>query len=138
MYYNSSTAADAQATTSVWNSNFAAVWHLKETATSTASYVKDSTSNANNGSSTGSEYPVPISTGKIDGAQSFDGNNDYVQRTASTDFSFETSTPFSLAAWINRTAVDTWDPIFGKFSSDSLYTGYAFQVVDSYLGFDLI
>src|SRR3989344_2771774 len=78
MYYNSSTAADAQATTSVWNSNFAAVWHLKETATSTASYVKDSTLNANNGSSTGVSYPAPTSTGQIDGAQSFDGGNDRI------------------------------------------------------------
>ena len=94
MYYGSSTAADAQATTSVWNSNFAGVWHLKETATSTAKYVKDSTANAMNGSSTSPSYPTPTLTGQIDGAQSFDGSNDKISTLL-----IQTS-PISITAWI--------------------------------------
>jgi len=99
MYYNSSTAADAQATTSVWDSNFAGVWHLKETATSTAKYIKDSTLNANNGSSTGVSYPAPTSTGQIDGAQSFDGGNDYVDTGKAISALFYPSV-VTISAWI--------------------------------------
>src|SRR3989344_8949848 len=71
-YYGKSEATDGQSATSVWYSNFKGVWHLKETGTVTT--WADSTSNANNGTNNG----ATATTGKVDGAGSFDGTDDYV------------------------------------------------------------
>ena len=60
MYYNNSTATDAQTPNTVWDenasNNFKAIWHLKEDPTATCSGsndICDSTANAYNGTATG-------------------------------------------------------------------------------------
>lgn len=93
-YGDTSVTTDQSSSTATWNSNFKGVWHHKETATNTSAYILDSTSNANNGSSTASSYPTPSSTGQIDGAQSFDGTNDRIFSNTSY------SSTFTLAMWI--------------------------------------
>ena len=60
MYYNNTAVTDNQAVTSVWDSNFAQVWHLPNGTSLTAN---DSTSNAKNGTISG----PTATTGQIDG-----------------------------------------------------------------------
>ena len=75
MYYGNNLITSSQENrTGTWNSNYAGVWHLKET--SGTQY--DSTSNGNN-SSTVSVITQGSATGQIDGADQFNGSSDYVQ-----------------------------------------------------------
>lgn len=53
MYYGNSTATNQQNVTGTWNTNYKGVWHLKENPAGTAPQIKDSTSNANNGTTQG-------------------------------------------------------------------------------------
>jgi hypothetical protein len=92
-YYGNAGASDGQEKTSVWNSNFKMVQHLKETS---GTHL-DSSSNANNGSPLNGV--VQGTTGKIDGADSFDGTNDYVDCGNSSSL---TQTEFAIEAWIRR------------------------------------
>ena len=73
IYYDNPVADDGANSTDVWDSNYMAVYHLSESGTAIR---KDSTSNGNNGTPKGG---VTGSEGKIDGANSFDGSNDYIQ-----------------------------------------------------------
>ncbi len=94
MYYGNSGAADAQSATSVWNSNYVLVQHLKETSGTTTA---DSTSNGNNGTKVSATEPNPMSSGQIDGAQSFDGSNDYINMANQ----LIPSGNFTISDWFN-------------------------------------
>ena len=79
IYYNNSTASDAQAATSVWESNYKVVQHLEENpATAGASGITDSTSNGHHGTDTGSMDVNDQVAGKINGSLDFDGSNDAI------------------------------------------------------------
>lgn len=108
VYYGNAAAADQQAVTSTWESTYKAVWHLGQTATSTSKYILDSTSNANNASSTGAFYPVPFSAGKIGGSQDFDGTDDYV--SAADAASLDIASSYTVSAWVNADVLITGDP----------------------------
>jgi hypothetical protein len=103
VYYGNAAASDQQAVTSTWESNYKAVWHLNQTATSTSKYILDSTSNANNASSTGTSYPVPFGSGQIGGAQDFDGTDDYLN--ADDAASLDLSSSYTVSAWVNADAL---------------------------------
>ncbi len=75
LYYGNTSAADHQQATSVWNSNYVMVQHLAETS---GTNTNDSTSNNNDGTKVSATEPNPTTSGQIDGAQDFDGSNDYV------------------------------------------------------------
>lgn len=64
MYYGNSSATSQQNATSTWGSGYGGVWHL---GSNVATNPYDSTSNANNGTST----HVTATTGQIDGAANF-------------------------------------------------------------------
>ena len=117
------------------NDGLVALWKFDEGAGGTTT---DSSGNGYTGTLMPALNPPLWISGQVGQALNFDGNEDYVGMANGSYFSFETSTPFTLSSWIKREATDTFDPIFGKFSSDSLYTGYALQIVNSYLDFDLI
>ena len=68
IYYGNASAADQQAATGVWDSNFKAVQHLPN---GTSLTVLDSTSNANNGTATN----LSAAAGQMDGAASFNGSS---------------------------------------------------------------
>mgnify|MGYP001026169937 CR=1 FL=1 len=72
IYYGNPAAVDAQEPTNVWDSNLMMVQHLNETSGTHC----DSTSNNNDGSPQGGVTQDAL--GKIDGADGFDGSNDYV------------------------------------------------------------
>ncbi len=101
MYYGSSSATDGQYQTGTWNSNYKAVWHLKETGNGTAAEYKDSTSNGNNGQGgqgTTSQVPTPITGGQIDGAQSFtQANNSNIY---ASNPMYQSTDSVTLTGWV--------------------------------------
>jgi len=77
MYYGNSTCSSQENPTGAWDNNYLGVWHLNETGTGDRS---DSTSNNNNGTTSGYEGDE-ATTGKIGGADDFDGTDDHINST---------------------------------------------------------
>ena len=76
MFYGNSTMGSRENSTSVWDSNYKGVWHLKEDpGPGGPGNIKDSTINSNHGTAVlmGSDDLEP---GQIDGSFDFDGNVD--------------------------------------------------------------
>jgi uncharacterized repeat protein (TIGR02543 family) len=73
MYYGNPSSANQQDTTAVWDTSNKLILHLDE---KTGTHY-DSTVNGNNG--TPYNGVIQGASGKIDGADTFDGSNDYVQ-----------------------------------------------------------
>ena len=74
MYYGYPSSTDQQNKNNVWDTNYKAVWHLNETGTGTRF---DSTINANNANPRNYDGNE-ATTGKIGGADYFEGTNDYL------------------------------------------------------------
>ncbi|MHA2332967.1 MAG: DUF2341 domain-containing protein, partial [Candidatus Hodarchaeales archaeon] len=74
MYYGNSVLENQEFPTGVWDSNFAAVWHLNENPPQ----VEDSTLSNSNGTSYGSMTSGNQVNGQIGGSLDFDGLNDYI------------------------------------------------------------
>src|SRR3989344_5786576 len=94
MYFDNDAANDNQAATSVWDSSFKGVWHLKETLGGAGAII-DSTSSPGNGTDTGATLGA---TGQIGNAVSFDGSNDYIDIGTTKLDNFTART---ITAWIN-------------------------------------
>lgn len=77
IYYDNSVASDGQDATNVWDSNFAAVYHLEQDPSGTAPQIQDSTANNNDGTSAGSMTSGDLVAGKIGNGLDFDAD-DYV------------------------------------------------------------
>jgi len=95
MYYGNTGASDGSSPSNVWNSNFKGVWHLNETSGLSST---DSTSNANVGTKLSASEPNPTTSGQIGGAQTFDGNNDYIQ--TGTSSTLNPTSAMTVDAWI--------------------------------------
>jgi hypothetical protein len=87
-YYNSG---------SVWDSNYAAVWHLKESPTAPSPQFKDSTNNGNNGIA-GNMTAGDQQAGKIDGSLHFNGVNSSVN--AGNGPSLNITSSITIEAWV--------------------------------------
>lgn len=97
MYYGNSSATDGQSATSVWDANYKGVWHMNNNAANTT--VSDSTSNANTGTAQQNTSAL-TTTGKNDGALTFNGTSDYIDIPANASLSLGTSVTVSV--WFNR------------------------------------
>jgi hypothetical protein len=102
MYYGNSSATDQQTATSTWDSNFAAVYHMKETLTGNGQLVYDSTVNAVNATSTGlvswaGSQQVP---GQVGGSLNF--NTTYLISSSTVLRVVRTTTE----AWVKTTSTD--------------------------------
>ena len=77
MYYGNATVGNQEDVANVWDSNFKAVWHLKEelAGVGNVDLYKDSTANANHGDD---NVSAAGQGGQIDGGQAFDGVDDLV------------------------------------------------------------
>ena len=102
MYYGYASATNQQDATNVWDSNYKGVWHLKET---TGTHYDSTT--GNNGTPGGGVIQDAI--GKINGADDFDGNDDYVE-IGTTGFS---TTNMTFSAWVKADALADRRYIFG-------------------------
>ena len=80
----------------VWDSDFVFVSHMRDDPD--ASHIGDSTSNANHGTKKGGGEPAITTTGQIDGAQNFDGIDDYIQLT--NESAFDMQTAITVEGWI--------------------------------------
>jgi len=83
---------------SVWDSNFAAVYHMSQDPNDDVTYaIKDSTSNQNDGTPNGSMTSADLVDGKIGKAIDFDGSNDEIVLPASDDlYALDTITVESI------------------------------------------
>lgn len=100
-YYGNSGASDGQAATSVWDSNYKAVYHLKETGNGTANEFVDSTSNGIHGFGGGtigaSGVPTVTTSGQIGNAQTFDGG-DTIKLNSTTGL-MKNLSQYTIEAW---------------------------------------
>ncbi|KKM55992.1 hypothetical protein LCGC14_1552070, partial [marine sediment metagenome] len=94
MYYGNSTMTAQENPAAVWDSNYAGVWHLSENPTGT---IYDSTSNDQDGTSSGSMTSDDQMEGQIDGSLDFDGTDDYINVG---DVSSDAWTAITVEAWI--------------------------------------
>ena len=106
MYYGNPNAANLQNPSAVWDANFVLVQHLEETSTSRY----DSTINANNGTAYGGI--VKSNAGKVDGADVFDGTNDYI--SVSNSLSLNPSSAFTIETWMNLTTTGAYIGLISK------------------------
>ena len=113
MYYGNAGASNQENPTGVWDSNYVMVQHLEET--SGTHY--DSTSNNNDGTYYGATQDA---AGKIDGADEFDGVNDYVDVGTGTSLDvFGSGQDFSVFLWVKRDDLANMDGFFSSGSSSS-------------------
>ena len=79
LYYGNASATNQQNPTGAWNANYASVWHLSQTPDpNNTNDIKDSTTNADHGTSLGAMTSGNQVAGQIDGSLSFDGVANYV------------------------------------------------------------
>jgi len=120
MYYGNPSAPDGQDSVNVWDSNYKMVQHLKEI--SGTHY--DSTASDNDGTPQGGINQN--ATGKIDGADDFDGSNDYVDCGTNSSLEFGASQDLTLSTWMKIDSFATgsvpYNFIFIKrFQTDSYF-----------------
>ena len=113
MYYGKSNAPNQQNSQSVWDSNYRAVWHLKESGVGSSDDFKDSTSNLYDGKGGGTSTQIPTKTlaGKIGSAQDFDGSNDYIVTSKNV---ISELTKYTISFWINSAANTANDMVLGE------------------------
>ncbi|MHA2276436.1 MAG: hypothetical protein ACXAC2_11735, partial [Candidatus Kariarchaeaceae archaeon] len=124
MYYGNP-FMEAQQNYGVWNSGYAAVWHLRELGTGVFGEFKDSSSNNNDGRGGGgfpSYVPTRIS-GKIGYAQEFDGTGDFINIVSSSSLRI-TGSSVTIEAWaqLQEDIAPQWGTgIVGKGNSYKLF-----------------
>lgn len=97
LYYGDPAAADTEQRTGVWDTSFAAVWHLAEELGGPGA-IRDSTFNANTGTDAGT--PVLNALGKVGRAIRFDGGNDSISVADSASLNTVASRG-TLEMWVN-------------------------------------
>lgn len=130
LYYDSTHAdntdyvGDSGSRPEVWSNGFAGVWHLCETIGGTGA-IKDSTSNANHGTDSGS--PTFGAAGQIDNCISFDGIDDYIAVPSSA--SLKLGSGLTIEAWINIGTWSNWEDIVFKGGGAPNNSDYQFALV---------
>ena len=119
LYYGDAALSSDGSSTSTWNSNFKAVYHLG--TASTISLV-DSTSNANTLTNTNT---TPATAGQMSGAAAFNGatNSRRLSKTAPVS---TVTTNFTMLAWVKPNAVTQFGMIVSNGNDDSL-NGFGFE-----------
>ncbi len=117
MYYGNAAATDAQAATSVWDTNYRGVWHLNQSGNGTVGEFADSTSNGNDGrGGGGSSGSTPSRVaGQMGYGNSFDNSNDYILVPYSSSLGI--TTDITTSGWVKRntlTSSNDFDPIMTK------------------------
>ncbi len=106
MHYGKTGISASPSTSSVWDLNYKAVYHLNNS-------INDATSNSNNGTNNGSANV----TGKLGDGRYFDGVNDYITASNSSSLNI-TGNKITLSAWVNAPVPNGDDsPFLHKASS---------------------
>ncbi len=113
VYFGNGEASNQQDPANVWDSNYKGVYHLKDGTTLNYS---DSTSNAKNGTVGGGSFNPTATTGKVDGAASFDNNSyQYISLPGSTFGSGSVT----VELWTKFTTFTGYWPMFSAYTNDS-------------------
>ena len=97
MWYGNSECANQWNPTGVWDSNYKGVWHLNGTDGATPTQ-HDSTPNNNDGTPNNTETGDFGVSGQIDGAEEFDGSDDYID--CENDASLNITDAITIEAWV--------------------------------------
>jgi hypothetical protein len=111
MYYGNASASSQQNMTGVWDSNYKMVQHLEETTSS----MTDSTQYTNNATAFITAPGTLGTTGYIDGASSFDGNDQITCKNSSIILPSNANLTFS--AWVNLSVINA-----GTFAPNRVFT----------------
>jgi len=111
MYYGNAAATEpapdsTYGSENVWDTNFKMVQHLQESPANDVAGHIDSTSNANNGTPKNFDGTATSTTdgaGQIDGADVFDGTDDYVNCGQGASLNI-TAASITIEGWINMDA----------------------------------
>ena len=117
MYYGNAGAANQQEATNVWDGNFKGVWHLKENPFGTAPQMRDSTSNANHGTSAATMTSGDQVAAIINGGLDFDGSNDEI--TCGNAANLRLTGDITIEAWAKTSSTGTTRGIVNK----AIYAG---------------
>ncbi len=98
MYFGNPDVSTSQDTFEVWDSNYKAVWHLRENPAGAAPQIKDSTVNIRNGTTEGGMTVNNQVPGKIDGCLTFEGQNDDIKFGNLT--AVNSADALTVSAWI--------------------------------------
>lgn len=105
MYYGNSAISTNPSTTSTWNSNYEAVWHMNNNPST--STLTDYSGNGVNGASHGSMTTSDLVSGKIGDAIDFDGSNDYFSLASKNYTTSNIITQISISAWVRTNYTST-------------------------------
>jgi hypothetical protein len=136
-YGNSAVTSPTANPAGVWGSNYKGVWHLKETGSGAAGEYKDSTQYTNHGQGGGGTagYVPSLWTGTkiIDGAQDFDGTDDYLDVGSGSSIDDIFASGGTVSAWIypRGWGGNNVGRIAGKASDTSSNNGWSFLVNNS-------
>jgi hypothetical protein len=120
MYYDNPDATDVQDESGIYDENYVMVQHLNET--SGTHY--DSTGYDNDGSPGGGV--TQNATGQIDGADDFDGNDDYVE--VSDSASLDITDEITIEAWVYFKGPGARAPYNSVVSKRKANDGYSLQI----------
>jgi hypothetical protein len=129
MFFGNPVAPDGQDRPNVWTSGYVAVFHMRDTTTST---VTDSTSNNWLGTKFSINQPIETVSGEVNSAQDFDGTEDMIDLPSGMALSG--ASQVTISAWVYRrsTAGSYLDAVYcDKYPSDSTRTGLYIKNVDS-------
>ncbi|MHA2332892.1 MAG: DUF2341 domain-containing protein [Candidatus Hodarchaeales archaeon] len=121
MYFGNPTAENQENPESVWGSDYKGVWHLSEKGTGTR---YDSTSNNNDGTANNYDVDEDV-TGQIDGADDFDGTDDFID--LGSDSSLNVTTVFTVEAWIKWDGTVTHNTIYSSGDTNGEYYQFAIE-----------
>ena len=125
MYYNYSAASNQQNPQAVWDDDYVMVQHLQETDIDSGSGdIKDSTSNNNDGTTSGMDTTDQVA-GQVDGSFDFDGGNEYI---AATGYDI---TNFTLCAWVKPSTITNYKGIVDFSTSVGFRRGIGFDTAGS-------
>ena len=114
MYYGNSAVTAQENPEGTWNENYMMVQHLDESPSDDVAGHIDSTSNNNDGTPkyfAGGDGSTSA-TGKVNGADAFGGDNDYVQVSASSSLNEFDS--ISVEGWFKLSTLNRYNPLIRK------------------------
>ncbi|PXF60054.1 MAG: hypothetical protein C4B59_10075 [Candidatus Methanogaster sp.] len=124
MYYGNPISGNQQNATGVWDYNYTMIQHLEERPDNDEEGHYDSTSNGNSatpknfGDFTGS---ATYGTGKIGGADEFDGTNDYIDFDATVRDELSPTDAVSVEVWIKTNSVSEQKHIVDRIETGDGY-----------------
>jgi MSHA biogenesis protein MshQ len=117
MYYGNPTCGNQQNPAAVWDSSYKLILHLNENA----GVHYDSTVNGNNG--TPYNGVIQGVSGKIDGADAFDGSNDYIEIPHSSTLAGYAEA-FTVSFWIKLEDTGRRQTVLGKYNTAGTQRGW--------------